>query len=1221
MTTFEIDLTADDLTEDVEEVGLELDADEVVTTPVAVPVEWDHALLINRDKADSHPMEAVTGLVDLKARVDTMEDGAQANIIETVAVNDVPLSVEKKRVNIPVPTSYGWTLDLDEDGVIYLKDKAGGVLSSIDTGLERVVKSGYYDEDKVEIVLVLDDDSEIRISASALVDVYTADGYYLTVSKERVFDFTENAKQVLKNSTAHIANTSNPHKVTKAQVGLGNVDNTSDAKKPISEATQTALDLKADADDLALHVGSTSNPHKVTKAQVGLGNVDNTADLAKPISVAQQAALDLKAEKASTEAHIANTSNPHKVTKAQVGLGNVDNTSDADKPVSTATKAELDKKADKTSIKTYTAGDAINISSAGVITATGSFKKNNLQMITSQNYPNLSFYKADKTYVGGVQTNIAVDEDGNIGDPTSTTLRIKKGDTTHSIAITVNPTPRGIAPTVSYSSAPSDTIMTKANIVDALTAAAAPLTAHKSDTSNPHKVTKAQVGLGNVDNTADADKPVSTAQQTALDGKVDKTTGKGLSTEDFTTALRTKLDDLYTKAELDGKFAGIVQWSVSVVSSLPTEGQANTIYLVPKTGDGNDTHDEYLWIDGAWELVGSTQIQVDVVNGTTGITVAGQSLQTATEAHPGLMTVAQVQALASKAEASALTAHTGSRSNPHGVTKAQVGLGNVDNTSDMAKPISTAMQEALDLKADASTLSGYVPTTRTVNGKALSADIALTAADVGALSADTYIPEGSVVDPDFSETSVNPVQNKIITNRLKELAEKSDLTAHTSSTSNPHAVTKAQVGLGNVDNTSDADKPVSTATKKALDAKASSADLSTHTGDTSNPHKVTKAQVGLGNVDNTADKDKPISTATQTALDKKALATDLTAHTGRTDNPHGVTKAQIGLGNVTNTSDADKPVSTAQQTALDKKVDKATGKGLSSNDFTDAQKTKLDELYTKTQIDSLVAGVAWATQVVDSLPTTGQARTIYFVPKTGDGSDTHDEYIWVDGAWELIGSTQVTIEPASSTQDGLMTKQHVQKLEATASGLATAQSDISAIQTEQTTQDGRIDGLESDLGTKVDKVTGKGLSSNDFTSTLLTKLNGIATGAQVNVIEKITVNGTAQTIASKTVALTVSKSTVGLGNVDNTSDANKPISTATQTALNKKGTLFRGTFTGDGATKTFTLTHGIGAMPAVTLYKGSALMITDTEVTTTTVKFTFNTAPASGTTFTAVLIG
>ena len=43
----------------------------------------------------------------------------------------------------------------------------------------------------------------------------------------------------------HIANTSNPHNVTKAQVGLGNVDNTSDTNKPISTATQNALNLKA----------------------------------------------------------------------------------------------------------------------------------------------------------------------------------------------------------------------------------------------------------------------------------------------------------------------------------------------------------------------------------------------------------------------------------------------------------------------------------------------------------------------------------------------------------------------------------------------------------------------------------------------------------------------------------------------------------------------------------------------------------------------------------------------------------------------------------------------------------------------------------------------------------------------------------------------------------------------------------------------------------------
>lgn len=65
---------------------------------------------------------------------------------------------------------------------------------------------------------------------------------------------------------------------------------------------------------------------------------------------------------------------------------------------------------------------------------------------------------------------------------------------------------------------------------------------HISNKSNPHGVTKAQVGLGNVDNTSDANKPVSTAQQAALDGKVDKVSGKGLSTNDFTNTYKSNVD-------------------------------------------------------------------------------------------------------------------------------------------------------------------------------------------------------------------------------------------------------------------------------------------------------------------------------------------------------------------------------------------------------------------------------------------------------------------------------------------------------------------------------------------------------------------------------------------------------------------------------------------------------------------------------------------------------
>ena len=87
-------------------------------------------------------------------------------------------------------------------------------------------------------------------------------------------------------------------------------------------------------------------------------------------------------------------------------------------------------------------------------------------------------------------------------------------------------------------------------------------------------------------------------------------------------------------------------------------------------------------------------------------------------------------------------------------------------------------------------------------------------------------------------------------------------------------VNKSTVGLGNVDNTSDKDKPISTAQATAIaDAKKAGTDaqtnLTAHINDKENPHEVTKVQVGLGDVDNTSDANKPISTATQTALNGK----------------------------------------------------------------------------------------------------------------------------------------------------------------------------------------------------------------------------------------------------------------------------------------------------------------------------------------------------------------
>ena len=76
--------------------------------------------------------------------------------------------------------------------------------------------------------------------------------------------------------TAHIADTANPHATTAAQVGLGNVNNTSDLNKPISAATQTALNLKADITSLPTYLTATMN-FGLVSARRATSSVDITS--------------------------------------------------------------------------------------------------------------------------------------------------------------------------------------------------------------------------------------------------------------------------------------------------------------------------------------------------------------------------------------------------------------------------------------------------------------------------------------------------------------------------------------------------------------------------------------------------------------------------------------------------------------------------------------------------------------------------------------------------------------------------------------------------------------------------------------------------------------------------------------------------------------------------------------------------------------------------------
>lgn len=203
-----------------------------------------------------------------------------------------------------------------------------------------------------------------------------------------------------------------------------------------------------------------------------------------------------------------------------------------------------------------------------------------------------------------------------------------------------------------------------------------------------------------------------------------------------------------------------------------------------------------------------------------------------------LDTKADVSALAAKADASALNAHTSDTNNPHGVTKAQVGLGNADNTPDMGKPVSVAQQAALDAKAD--------------------------------LDPDTGLVEASQLPP-IPDSDWDSITDKPELNPFKHEIFTTDVPPELGlppGTQMPYLVTVKADGDGDwfgAGTDADGDQIVGVATttsismmtasifsmmSEALDRKAEASDLTDHIEDTNNPHEVTAAQVGLDKVQN-----------------------------------------------------------------------------------------------------------------------------------------------------------------------------------------------------------------------------------------------------------------------------------------------------------------------------------------------------------------------------------
>lgn len=203
-----------------------------------------------------------------------------------------------------------------------------------------------------------------------------------------------------------------------------------------------------------------------------------------------------------------------------------------------------------------------------------------------------------------------------------------------------------------------------------------PLESHATDTSNPHGVTKAQIGLGKVDNTADEEKVVKSAGQATCDSA-----GNTIVDTYATKATVTSLTSDYTSLKNDPTKYGIATLDTegkvpssqlpsyvddvleySSKSEFPAKGEAGKIYV------DTTTNLTYRW-------GGSSYVEISAS------LALGETSSTAYAGNKG------------KAVRTDLDAHIANTSNPHGVTKAQVGLGNVDNTSDADKVVKGASQD------------------------------------------------------------------------------------------------------------------------------------------------------------------------------------------------------------------------------------------------------------------------------------------------------------------------------------------------------------------------------------------------------------------------------------------------------------------------------------------------------------------------------------------------
>ncbi|MBL4879764.1 MAG: hypothetical protein JKX82_00435 [Oleispira sp.] len=575
-----------------------------------------------------------------------------------------------------------------------------------------------------------------------------------------------------------------------------------------------------------------------------------------------------------------------------------------------------------------------------------------------------------------------------------------------------------------------------------------------------------------------ANKTGITTNGTALSNKVDKITGKELSENDFSNALKTKLEasEITANKNTANGYVGLDTNSKIDVSHLPSI-TINNVYVVvnaaaqtaltPNSGDvviRTDESKNYIYDGSSWQQLASPSVDVTSVNGKTGAVVINIS------------DIATLQ------------------------TSLDAKVDEVSGKELSENDFTNALKTKLDGLAN-TTVVNDLSTNSATDGLSANQGVVLKGL------VDVNTAKTGITSTQANEITANTAKTGITNTQATDIADnKTGVAANTTTIGNK----AAKSNVLELDNTTafTPDEDYEPATKKYVDENST----------------------------NTAITDNLTSTSTTTALSAnqgKVLKDLVDVNTAKT----GITTAQAS--DITN----NKTGVAANLTAISNKVDKITGKALSENDFTDALKTKLDGLANTTVVNDLTTGGTTnalsaeqgkelksfvdlnsaktgitTTQIADiaanktGVTTNASAISDKVDKVTGKELSENDFTKTLKTKLDGLANTTVVNDLTTGGTSNALSAEQGKELKSfvdvntAKTGITTTQiSDIAANKTGVTTNG-------SAISDKVDKVTGKALSQNDFTNTLKTKLDGLA---NTTVVNDLTTGGTTNALSAE----------------------------------------------------------------------------------------------------------